>query len=376
MSATDFRYQVKLNKIPVVGLVPESSSSAPGSPVDGQLWWDTTNSLLKWSSGGSWKDPLARANHTGTQTASTISNLAATVQAYRLDQFAAPNIALDHGGQRASNAADPTTATDLATKQYVDNARAGVQVKDPVRVVATSNINLASLPSAIDGVTLSSTGGPDGLGDRFLVTAQTTGTQNGLYRYTGSGAAASRTSDADTTGEVVDGTLVAVAEGTAAGSQYIQTATPSGAPGAWTQTWVAFNTGGTTYNAGNGLQLATTTFSVKVDPAGPVTTSGSGVSLSTVPIAFGGTGATSAGAARTALGTVGKYAANLGAITGGTPLTITHNLGTTDILEPSLKDTATGELVGAQFIVVDSNSVTVTVAVSASSGAYRVTVIG
>jgi hypothetical protein len=375
MSTTDFRAPLQLNKLPVKGLVPESTSSAPGSPVDGQLWWDTTNSLLKWSSGGSWKDPLARANHTGTQTASTISDFNTAVRTNRLDQMAAPTAALDHGGQRASNAADPTTATDLATKQYVDNARAGIQVKDPVRVVASSNINLSSLPSSIDSVTLSSTGGPDGLGDRFLAANQTTGTQNGLYRYTGSGSAAVRTSDADATGEVVDGTLVAVAEGTAAGSQYIQTATPSGSPGSWTQTWTQFNTGGTTYSAGNGLQLSTTTFSV-LAADGSISVSGSGVTVGTVPVSKGGTNATTASAARANLGTVGKYSADVGALTGGVALNITHSLGTTDILEPSLKDTATGELVGAKFIVVDSNTVSVTVAVSASSGAYRVTVVG
>lgn len=367
--AVNFKYALNFNKLPVVGLVPESSSSAPASPVNGQLWWDTSNSLLKWNVGGTFTNPLARASHTGTQTASTISDLATVVQAYRLDQFAQPTAALNLNGQRVTNGADPTSALDLVTKQYADNLRAGIQVKDPVRVVATSNINLASLPSAIDSVTLTS-------GDRFLLTAQTTGTQNGLYAYTTSGGSASRTTDADTAGEVLDGTLVAVAEGTAAGTQYIQTATPSGAPGAWTQTWTLFSSGGTTYSAGNGLQLASTTFSVKVDPAGPVTTSGSGVSLSTVPVTFGGTGATTAAGARTNLGAVGKYTATLGAITGGTPLTITHSLGTTDILEPSLKDTGTGELVGAQFIVVDSNNITVTLAASASASAYRVTVVG
>lgn len=368
MSVTDYRSSLQLNKWPVSGLVPESSSSAPGSPADGQLWWDTTNSLMKWNVGGTWKDPLARANHTGTQTASTISDLASVVQAYRLDQFAQPNTALNLNGQRATNGADPTSALDLVTKQYADNLRAGIQVKDPVRVVATSNIDLSSLPSAIDGVTLTT-------GDRFLLTAQTTGAQNGLYGYTTSGSSASRTSDADATGEVVDGTLVAVAEGTVAGSQYIQTATPSGAPGAWTQTWTQSSTGGTTYTAGNGLSLTSTTFAV-VAADGSISVSGSGVTVGTVPVSKGGTNATTAAAARTNLGTVGKYSADLGAVTGGTPLTITHSLGSTDILEPSLKDTATGELVGAKFIVIDANSCSVTLAASASSGAYRVTVVG
>jgi hypothetical protein len=40
-------------------------------------------------------DPLARGNHTGTQTSSTVSDLATTVKAYRLDEFANPTSSLD-----------------------------------------------------------------------------------------------------------------------------------------------------------------------------------------------------------------------------------------------------------------------------------------
>lgn len=369
MAVTDFRNQITLNKIPVRGLVPESSSSSPASPVDGQMWWDSANLFLKFSSGGVWKNPLSRADHVGTQTSSTISDLATTVQAYRLDLFAVPTGPLALNAQRLTGVADPVAATDAATRQYVDNARAGVSVKDPVRVVAPGNVNLASLPAAIDGVTLTS-------GDRLLAPAQTTGTENGLYIYNGSGTAASRTADADSAGEVVDGTLVAVAAGTSAGMQYVQTATSSGAPGSWTQVWTRFSLGGTVYTAGNGLQLTGTVFSVVGDPAGPVTASGSGVSLSTVPITFGGTGATSASAARTNLGAPGKFTANVGALTGGSALSVTHGLNTTDILEPSLKDTTTGELVGATFKIVDANTVSVTVAASYAANAFRITVVG
>lgn len=48
-------------------------------------------------------DPLARANHTGTQLASTISDLATIVKAYRLDEFAAPTAAVSLGSQNATN---------------------------------------------------------------------------------------------------------------------------------------------------------------------------------------------------------------------------------------------------------------------------------
>ncbi|WP_329271947.1 hypothetical protein [Streptomyces sp. NBC_01451] len=369
MATTDFRFPVKLNKLPVQGLVPEASSSAPTAPVEGQLWTDTVNHTVKFWNASVWKDPLSRSDHTGTQPASTVSDLAAVVQAYRLDQFAAPTAAVSLGGQRATNGADPTAATDLVTKQYADNLRAGIAVKDPVRVVATSNIDLSTLPAAIDGVTMAA-------GNAFLAAAQTTGTQNGIYTYPGSGQPATRRSDADTTGEVLDGTLVAVAEGAAAGTQYIQTATPSGAPGAWTQTWVLYSSGGQTYTAdGQGLELSGTTFSLELADA-TLSKSAGGLTVGLVTVAKGGTGATTAAGARTALGTVGKYSANVGALTGGTPLNITHGLNSVDVLEPSLKEISSGELVGAKFVVVDANTVSVTTAASYAADTFRITVVG
>lgn len=370
MATTDFRYPIKLNKLPVTGLVPETSSTAPSGPVEGQLWTDTANHVVKYWNATAWKDPLNRGDHTGTQTASTISDLASTVQAYRLDQFAAPTAALSVNGQRVINGATPSAANDLATKSYVDNARAGIAgVKDPVEVVATSNVNLTALPGTIDGVALSA-------GQSFLASAQTTGTENGIYTYPGSGQAATRRTDADATGEILDGTLVAVGQGTKAGTQWIQTATPSGAPGAWTQSWTQFSSGGQTYTAdGQGLTLSGTQFSL-VLADGSLSKSASGLTVGTVPLTKGGTGATTAAGARTALGTVGKYTATLGAITGGTPLTITHSLGTSDILEPALREISTGELVGGKFIVVDANSVTLTLSTSYAANTFAVTVVG
>ncbi|MFF1693125.1 hypothetical protein ACFVXC_05785 [Streptomyces sp. NPDC058257] len=370
MAVTDFRDPLRLNKLPVRGLVPETSSSAPASPAEGQLWTDSVNHVLKFWNLTTWKNPLDRADHTGTQSASTISDLAATVKNYRLDEFAAPTAVVSLNGQRAVNGADPTAGSDLATKAYVDNARAGIAgVKDPVRAVATTNVNLAALPASVGGVTLAS-------GDSFLATAQTTGTQNGIYSYSASGGAATRRQDADATGEVLDGTMVAVAEGTDAGSQYIQTAVASGAPGAWTQTWTKFSTGGQTYTAdGQGIELSGTTFSLELADA-TLAKSAAGLTIGLVSVAKGGTGATTAAGARTALGTVGKYAANVPAVTAGTPLNITHGLNTLDIKEPTLREISTGELVGGKFIVVDANTVSLTLAASYAANTFSVTVIG
>ena len=65
-------------------------------------------------------DPYARANHTGTQTSSTISDLATTVKAYRLDEFAAPTGSVSVNSQKITSLATPTVNTDAATKLYVD----------------------------------------------------------------------------------------------------------------------------------------------------------------------------------------------------------------------------------------------------------------
>jgi hypothetical protein len=65
-------------------------------------------------------DPLARANHTGTQTASTISDFDTQVRTSRLDQMAAPTSAVSANSQKITSLATPTADGDASTKAYVD----------------------------------------------------------------------------------------------------------------------------------------------------------------------------------------------------------------------------------------------------------------
>jgi hypothetical protein len=64
-------------------------------------------------------DPLARANHTGTQTASTISDFDTQVRTSRLDQMAAPTAAVPLNAQKITGLADPTNAQDAVTLNYI-----------------------------------------------------------------------------------------------------------------------------------------------------------------------------------------------------------------------------------------------------------------
>jgi hypothetical protein len=117
---------------------------------------------------------------------------------------------IDLVNQKGINAADPTAATDLANKQYVDAVAAGRDWKESVRVASTANINLASPGATINGVTMAA-------GNRFLAKDQTTGSQNGIYVWNGAAVAATRAADADTAADLNAGATVAVTEGTVDG---------------------------------------------------------------------------------------------------------------------------------------------------------------
>jgi hypothetical protein len=371
-------------RIPVRNFRPDASSTAPADPAPGQLWTDTsvTPNKVRWFDGTNWiaadgtsipagfinnshisgsagielsklaTDPLARSNHTGTQPSTTISDFDARVRQSRIDQLTAPNGNVDFNGVRLLNAANPVSGTDVATKTYVDNARAGISVKDPVRVAAQGNVNLASPGAEMDGVALVQ-------GDRFLAPHQNTGTQAGIYIFNGPTTAATRAPDADDSGEVLDGSMLAVAEGTDAGRQYIQVASGSGAPGTWSQDWIIFTMGGQTYLAGNGLSLSGTTFSIDAP----------------VSIENGGTGAASAAAARANLGTLTRWAGDLPALTAGVPHTFTHGLGTTDI-GVWFRTKADDRVINIEWAPASPETATVYSDLSFASGAVRAVAIG
>ena len=71
-------------------------------------------------------DPLARANHTGSQTASTISDFNTAVRTNRLDQMAAPTAAVPLNAQKITGLADPTNAQDAVTLNYITTQKGAV----------------------------------------------------------------------------------------------------------------------------------------------------------------------------------------------------------------------------------------------------------
>ena len=72
-------------------------------------------------------DPYARANHTGTQLAATVSDFDTQVRTSRLDQMAAPTASVALNSQKITGLGTPTAnTTDAATTAYVDTSIANL----------------------------------------------------------------------------------------------------------------------------------------------------------------------------------------------------------------------------------------------------------
>ena len=162
---------------------------------------------------------------------------------------------LNMGGYTAINGGSPVNSTDLVIKSYVDGLINGFSIHPLCLVMSTTNVSSLSGLQTIDGVVLA-------VGNRVLLTGQTTGSQNGPW--VAESGAWTRPTDWYS-GEVLSG------------AQYF-ILSPSGTTYKNTK-WYCTNTGnitvdttatvftqdlsGTSYSNGSGLSLTGTTFAVK-----------------------------------------------------------------------------------------------------------------
>lgn len=118
------------------------------------------------------------------------------------------------------------------------NLHEAKRVKEPARAASTANITLTSPGATIDGVTMSS-------GDRLLLKNQTTGSQNGIYVWTGAASTLTRSPDAASSSDFVFSFLVGAREGTVnAGTYWIFTQTAAFTLGTTTPTFSQLGSAG------------------------------------------------------------------------------------------------------------------------------------
>jgi hypothetical protein len=170
---------------------------------------------------------------------------------------------------------DPTSALQLATKQYVDAVAEGLHVHAACAAATTgtlasitggtvtynngtagvgATLTLSVALTTLDGYTLVN-------GDRVLVKNEVSSANNGIYTWATGGTVLTRATDFDTATEMASGDFTFVVNGTLYGNTgWVQT-DPVTVVGTSPVTWIQFSGAGA-YTAGTGLTLTGTQFSL------------------------------------------------------------------------------------------------------------------
>jgi hypothetical protein len=247
---------------------------------------------------------------------------------------------LDMQGNKVVNSADPSNPLDLVTLQYLQAFVRGLKWKDSVRAASTGTVTLATPGATLDGVTLA-------VNDRVLLKNQSAPAENGIYVWTASGSALTRANDANTSA-LLQGAVVTSTEGTVNGDKvWVQTTDVTIVIGTTAINWAAVGGSGTSYIAGNGLQLIGSTFSIVVGNGLIV----DGTSLRVDP------------------SIVSRKFMKDNAV--GSSEVVTHNLGTKDITA-TFRLIATDEIVEVDCVATSINTATVTYSSSQSAGTIRI----
>lgn len=367
-----FGNNIDLQQNQTLSRVAQNLASAPSSPKEGQEYWNSASHVGFFWNGTSWRpmdaaaltdgsipisglatNPLARANHTGTQLAATISNLQATVVTYTLDTFAAPTANVSFNSFRITNLASAVSGTDAVNFSQmttaIANAVAGqTAVKNPVRLYAAGNITLSGAQT-IDGVAVAT-------GDRIAAFNQTTGS-NRLIWVANTAGAWSLATDNNATGQIIEGTDVLVNEGTAyAGTIWRVTTSGTITIGTTAVTWTQIAQA-TSYAAdGSTITLTGLTFSVKIDGSGWLTSSGSGIAVDKTKVP-------------------GKFAVTITGDGSTTTFAVTHSLNNSNPAF-SIRDSS-GNQVLTDNQVTSANALTITFGIAPGAGVtYSVAVYG
>ena len=270
--------------------------------AQGQLTAASSTTTVAVANGGTGANTLTGyvyGNGTGAMTASTtIPNAGLTNSSLTIGttNIALGATSLTLGGlSSVAVTADPTTALQLTTKQYVDGlASTGLYYHEAVQAATTgtlasitggtvtynngtagvgATLTLSVALTVLDGYTLLNT-------NRILVKDQADQTQNGVYTWATGGTVLTRSTDTDTygpgSGDLSENDYFFVQNGTVnKGSSWVCTTVGT----------ITFGTTAITFAQFSTSQVYTGT--------SPIQVSGTVISLNTVPVASGGTNLTS-----------------------------------------------------------------------------------
>jgi hypothetical protein len=307
--------------------------------------------------------------------------------------------AIAMGTNKVTGLGTPTDAADAATKQYVDDVAQGLNIHAASWAATTANLNAtynngtsgvgATLTNAGTQAAFSTDGVSPSLNDRILVKDQTTTSQNGIYTLTtvGSGSTnwvLTRATDFDNAVEIAGGDFTFVDNGTLyANTGWVQVdevTTVGTDPIVWQQF-----SGAGTYTASNGVLLTGTNFTFNPRSGYGLQTGASGAEIklaTTSGLSLASDLAVGAGNGISVLTNtvaidstvvVSKYATAFGDGS-ATSYTITHNLGTRDVIVSVYEASGSYAEVICDVNHATTNTITLLFSIAPTSNQYRVVV--
>ena len=244
-----FLTNVDLNHNELWNLRIQVLASAPGSPKEGWVYFDSTKKEFGYYSGTGWIYSSTYILPEATETILGGIKLAGDIKG---GTGAAPQVTKFHlegdteVNHKLTKLTEPTSAEDAANKSYVDKKANGLTWKVPAYIATTealpaNTITGESIEANANGV-LTIDGKEPGVGKRVLVKNQAESKQDGIFEIVVKGEVAvkfkmTRTADANTTAGLEDATLFVEAGTANEGKNFNQSATVT-TIGTTAQTWV------------------------------------------------------------------------------------------------------------------------------------------
>ena len=394
--AMKFVTNLDLNKNELQNARVQNLATAPGSPVEGQIYYDTGDDTIYFRNASAWiniagdiSGVTAGTGLTGGGTSGvvtvTLADTAVTAAAYgSATQVATFTVDAQGRLTAAANAtiAIPSTAVTDFTEAVQDVAGALVAgTANEVSVTyddAAGTLTIGQPDDVTIGGILTVTGNLVVNGTTTTVNSTTTTVDDPIFTL-GGDTAPSSDDDKDRGIEFRYHTGSAAKVGyfgyddSTGYFTYIPDATNTSEVFSGTQGTIsvlAYNIGANTVLSGTTLGSTIVTSSLTA-----VGTIATGTWEATdVAVAHGGTGASTAAAARTNLGATTKVTGTIGDGS-ATAIAVTHSLGTDDVVV-EVYDATSKETVICDVDRTSTNAVTLTFASAPASNAYKVVVIG